>query len=288
MSTIASNIHYKEETDNMELLYRSLLQFRDKFVQAAAQYDGISRNNHELQQTIDDYSAFITDANNQRLWAELNPGDVQELHPLVMQLRDISARCVAIMEKYRALKLLHGGDDRHEYFHHIEASIEKEFGSFTVTADSKMLLIGSGAFPMTPLLIAKRTGAEVIGIDIDREAVDLGRKVVERLGPYLPIRLENVPLERLHDIGTVTHIIISSTVSVKYELLDLLHEATQPEVVVAMRYGNGLKALFNYPMEEVDDGKWQLNETTVRPGHVFDVALYRKAPAPAPAREVLR
>lgn len=265
----------------MKRLYPSLIQFRDRFVQAAAQYDGTTLYNPELQQTIDDYSAFITDENNQQLWAELKAGDIEELHPLVMQLRDTSAHCVAIMEKYRALKLLLGGDDRHEYFHHIEASIEKEFGSFTVTAESKVLLIGSGSFPMTPLLIAKRTGAEVTGIDIDSEAVELGKKVVERLGPDLPIRLENLPLERLHDIGTVSHIIISSTVSVKYALLDWLHDAARPDVIVAMRYGDGLKALFNYPMESVDERKWQLAETAVRPGHVFDVALYRKTLSPA-------
>ncbi|MFC0212151.1 SAM-dependent methyltransferase [Paenibacillus chartarius] len=260
-----------------EQLYRSLLRFRDKFSQASAQYDGISVHNPELQQTIDDYSVFITDEDNQRLWAELKDSEIKELHPLVMQLRDSSAHCVAIMEKYRALKLLQGGDDRHDYFHNIEASIDKEFGSFTVTSDSKVLLIGSGAFPMTPLLIARRTGADVMGIDIDREAVELGRRVVKRLGPDLPIRLENLPLERFHDIDRITHIIISSTVSVKYSLLDWLHESALPDVVVAMRYGDGLKALFNYPMEKVDERKWQLAETAVRPGHVFDVALYRKA-----------
>jgi D-arabinose 1-dehydrogenase-like Zn-dependent alcohol dehydrogenase len=184
------------------------------------------------------------------------------------------------MEKVRAHKLLYNGDDRNEYFQHIEASIEKEFGSFTVTADSRVLLIGSGAFPMTPLLIAKRTGAEVVGIDIDNEAVELGKQVVGRLGPDLPIRLKNIPLERLQDVGEMTHIIISSTVSVKYTLLDWLHTAARPDVVVAMRYGNGLKALFNYPMEEVDERKWRLAETTVRPDHVFDIALYRKALTP--------
>lgn len=265
----------------MERLYRSFLKFHDRFVLEAAKYDGISLHNPGLQQTIDDYSAFITDENNQRLWAELQSSDIEDLHPLVIQLRDTSALCVAIMEKYRALKLLHGGDDRHEYFHHIEASIEKEFGRFTVTSDSKVLLIGSGAFPMTPLLIAKRTGAEVTGIDIDCDAIELGKKVIERLGPDLPIRLENLQLEQLNDLDRITHIIISSTVSVKYALLDWLHSTTRPDVVIAMRYGDGLKALFNYPMEQVDEHKWHLAETAVRPEHVFDVALYRKALTPA-------
>ena len=38
----------------------------------------------------------------------------------------------------------------------------------------KLLLIGSGAYPMILIQVAKETGASVIGIDIDPQAVDLG------------------------------------------------------------------------------------------------------------------
>jgi hypothetical protein len=253
-------------------------------MQAIEDYDGTTRHAERLQAAIDDYSAFITNTNNQLYWSELSFMDHETLQPLAAQLRDTSARCVSIMEKYRALKLLNGEDDDREYFKNIETSIEKEFGSFTVSARSKVLLIGSGAFPMTPLLIAGRTGAEVTGIDIDGEALALGRRVTERLGPHLPIRQEHLSLEQLHNISEMTHIIISSTVSVKYELLDRLHAVAGPDVVVAIRYGNGLKSLFNYPMEATDERKWQLAETAIRPEHVFDVALYRKALTPVPAR----
>lgn len=260
----------------MEQIFRPLIQFRDQFELAAAKYDGTLRHSLELQQTIDDYSAFIVDESNQRRWRELGEQNRTELREIVNQLRDTSARCVAIMEKYRALKLLHNGDDRNDYFHHIESSIKNEFGCFEVSADSRVLLVGSGSFPMTPLLIAKHIGAEVIGIDLDAEAVDLGRKVIERLGPDLRIRLEHLSLESLDDIHMATHIIFSSTVSVKYALLDWLHDVASPHVVVAMRYGDDLKSLFNYPMEETDAQKWKLADKVAQPGRIFDVALYTK------------
>ncbi len=268
----------------MEQLYQPLNHFLDRFIQAIEAYDGTMRHAETLQAAIDDYSTFITNSTNQLYWSELSSIDLETLAPLAERLRDTSARCVSIMEKYRALKLLGGEDEGQEYFSNIESSIEKEFGSFTVTAASKVLLIGSGAFPMTPLLIARRTGAEVTGIDIDGEALALGRRVAERLGPHLPIRQENLSLEQLRDIFDMTHIIISSTVSVKYRLLDWLHAVARPDVVVAVRYGNGLKSLFNYPMEVTDKQKWRLAETAVRPNHVFDVALYRKALTPVSAR----
>lgn len=264
---------------NPQQLKQQLTTFRDRFVHAASRYDATFSHSPELERTLDDYSAFITDERYQRMWLSLQPQTLAALRPITDELRQSSALCVAIMEKYRALKLLNEGDIRNDYFYHIEASIEKEFGSFRVTGDSKVLLVGSGSFPMTPLLIAKRTGAEVIGIDIDGEAVELGRKVVEKLGRGLNIRLEYKPLERLASIGEATHIIFSSTVSVKYDLLDWLHAAARPDVVAAIRYGDGLKSLFNYPSQEVDRSKWRLAESATLPGHVFDVALYRKAQA---------
>ncbi|CAM4459902.1 methyltransferase domain-containing protein [Paenibacillus tarimensis] len=254
-----------------------LTDFLDKFKDLAARYDHTTQHSLELEQLIDQYSSYITSESNRDIWGQLEQQGSEAFDSLVEELRQQSARCVAIMEKYRALKLLGGQVELGDYFQNIEACIEHEFGSFQVTPDSNVLLVGSGSFPMTPLLIAKRTGAEVIGIDIDEEAIDLGRQVVDRLGSELNIRLERMYIEQLECIQDVTHIIFSSTVSIKYELLDQLHSLTNERVVVAMRYGDQLKSLFNYPMREVDGGKWKLVNQILRPDQIFDIALYTKA-----------
>ncbi|MBV6713349.1 nicotianamine synthase family protein [Paenibacillus chitinolyticus] len=260
-----------------EQFLQTLTGFQAKFTHFTDRYEGTAQRSSELEAILDDYSAFVTNEANEESWELLNRQDPGHMSRLVEDLRRTSAFCVAIMEKYRAWKLLNGDAERTEYFRNIESCIEKEFGSFQVTADSKVLLVGSGSFPMTPLYIAKQTGAEVVGIDIDREAVELGRRVVEELGSGLKIRLENVFAEHLDGIQEVTHIIFSSTVANKYELLDQLDRLTNRHVIVAMRYGGGLKSLFNYPMQEVNRRKWSLVETVLRPGHVFDIALYQKA-----------
>lgn len=260
-----------------EQFQQYLTAFQDRFTVLADRYDGSIHHSSELETIIDDYSAFIMDEGNKEAWEQLEQQTSGELNQLVADVRKTSALCVAIMEKYRALKLLDGKADRTDYFKNIESCIEKEFGSFQVTFDSKVLMVGSGSFPMTPLLIAKRTGAEVVGIDIDEEAIELGRRVVQRLGNGLPIRLEKVFVEHLDATKDMTHIIFSSTVANKYDLLDQLHPLTNEHVVVAMRYGDRLKSLFNYPMREVDGRKWKLIETVLRPDHVFDIALYEKA-----------
>lgn len=255
----------------------SLVGFLEQFDELVACYDHSLQYGSHLEQLINKYSAFITNTTNKEAWEWLEKKAPEEFTQLVDALRRKSSIAVAIMEKYRALRLQNGSSEITDYFINIESCIEKEFGSYEATTNSKVLLIGSGAFPMTPLLIAKRTGAEVVGIDIDDEAIELGLRVVEHLGNQLNIRLEKRLVEELDFTPAATHIIFSSTVPNKYELLNQLHGLTNADVLVAMRYGNQLKSLFNYPMQEVDEQKWQLVDTILQPDQVFDIALYKKA-----------
>lgn len=261
-------------TENLQL---HLTEYSEKFIELAGKYDRTTHPSSELEKIINEYSNFITNDRNKEAWEQLEQQEPGGFQQLVEAVRKNSALCVAIMEKYRALKLLDGQAGITDYFKNIEACIEQEFGSFQVTSESKVLLIGSGSFPMTPLLIAKRTGAEVVGIDIDDEAIELGSRVVGALGKGLKIRLENAFVENLDFTKDATHIIFSSTVENKYDLLDQLHALTNEHVIVAMRYGDRLKSLFNYPRREVDGRKWKAVETILRPDHVFDIALYAKA-----------
>ncbi|WP_372508732.1 nicotianamine synthase family protein [Pseudalkalibacillus decolorationis] len=254
-----------------------LNQFLVRFIDLAAKYDHTTNHCSEFEVLIDDYSKFIINERNNEAWEQLELQESSDFNQRVEDLRKKSALCVAIMEKYRALKLLNGTTERTDYFKNIESCIEKEFGQFQITLESKVLLVGSGSFPMTPLLIAKRTGAEVFGIDIDDEAIRLGRNVVEKLGGDLNIRLEKKAVENMKYANELTHIIFSSTVETKYDILDQLYPLTNENVVVAMRYGNQLKSIFNYPMREVDGEKWRMVENIIRPDDVFDIALYKKA-----------
>jgi histidine 2-aminobutanoyltransferase len=260
----------------LKTFQESLSDFLEAFDDLAERYDQTISHSSELEKLIDNYSNFITNERNKEIWEQLEWKQSSELNQLVVDLRGKSAFCVAIMEKYRALKLLNGKTEMADYFKNIESCIEKEFGSFHLTSESKVLLVGSGSFPMTLLLIAKRTGAEVVGIDIDDEAIQLGRNIIEKLGNGLNIRVEKSLVEHLEFTKDVTHIIFSSTVEKKYDILDQLHSLTNENVVVAMRYGDQLKSVFNYPMRQVDGQKWEMVERVLRPEHVFDVALYKK------------
>lgn len=256
-----------------------LRAYRQGFNDAVTNYDGTTHHAAELEEVMASYSGFVTDDAHEAPFAELEQACHRDLDPLVIELRAQSARGAAVMEKYRALRLLEGRAGSAGYFANVEECIEEEFGAMAPTDNSEVLLVGSGSFPMTLLNIATRTGASVAGVDIDPEAVELGRRVVMALGGDLAIGLATQPVEHLPFTRRASHIVFSSTVSAKYDLLHRIHPITRDDVVVAMRFGNGLKSLFNYPAQAVDPARWLLTETVSRPGRVFDIGVYVKARA---------
>ena len=258
-----------------------MIQRLDDFLSAFRRFNASDKRNktmyHEMEYVIGEFSTFILDKRNVELWNSMECQADAALTMLAEQLRDQSAFCVRTLEKYRAIELQENRQGVAGYFQNIEGCIENEFGSFEMTCDSKVLMIGIGAFPMTPLLISKRKGTEVLGIDIDPEAVDFARTVVSILDKNARITVKECTVDKLEFTGMATHIIFASTVKEKFDILKQLHPLTNKNVVVAMRYGNGLKSLFNYPLESTDPSYWKIVNNVSREENIFDIALYKKA-----------
>ncbi|MNZ58680.1 Nicotianamine synthase protein [compost metagenome] len=259
------------------MLIQQMEAFLSEFRELNLSYNQHANNYSEMEKTIGEFTAFVLNQQNEEIWKQVESHfNNNKLVRNIAELREQSAYCVWAMEKYRAMELLLNRQGIAEYFNNIEACIASEFGRFEITTGSKVLLIGAGAFPMTPLLIARKTGAEVVGIDIDPEAVGLARNVVSLLGQNSSIRIENITIDQLDFTQRATHIVFASTIKEKFELLQQLHPLTNGNVVVAMRYGNGLKSLFNYPLQDVDSSLWRIVNRVQQPGNVFDVAIYKK------------
>ncbi|RCX19405.1 nicotianamine synthase-like protein [Anaerobacterium chartisolvens] len=260
-----------------DMLVKELNNFLSEFRQLNISHKQNADNYKEMEKTIGEFSSFILNKKNDEIWKQMENKNDDILEKLVEEIREQSAFCVWAMEKYRAVELQKNREGIAEYFSNIEACIETEFGSFEITADSKVLLIGAGAFPMTPLLIARRTGAEVVGIDIDPEAVNLARIVVGMLDKSSRITIKDCPADQLEFTREATHIVFASTVKEKFDILNQLHPLTNKDVVVAMRYGDGFKSLFNYPLQDTDSSLWNIVNNVSWQENVFDIALYKKA-----------
>jgi len=262
--------------DNVSVLLKELDSYINRFIKAnEAFYTGVNSPD-ESEKLLADYTAFILEHENKKTWEESIDPKLPAIKSRIDAARIESAHCVWAMEKYRAMALLHSGDNTADYFKNIEGCIENEFGSFRPNKDSRILLIGVGAFPMTPLLIARNTGARVVGIDIDAGAVEYAKKVLDLLGPDLDIEVSTQTCAELKFTKEATHIIFASTIPEKFDILQDLYQLTNKDAVVLMRYGNGFKSLFNYPLLNVPDGLWKRAENICCENNVFDVALYTK------------
>ena len=195
-----------------------------------------------LETLMDDYEFILNPIYEQQFNAWR---DVEEKAQLIKSLQYITAQCVKQVEVIRARRLLDG--QASGYFDNIEHCIDEEFGQCSIASNDKLLLVR--CISMTLIQVAK-TGASVIGIDIDPQAVDLGRRIVNVLAPNEDITITDQKVSELKDIKDVTHIIFSSTIPLKYSILEELYDLTNENVVVAMRFGDGIKAIFNYPSQE--------------------------------------
>lgn len=229
-----------------------------------------------LEKLLCEYTCFVLSPENKQIWKSSIVPILPEMKNRIDKLRKITAYAVCVFEKYRAKEILTKSDVDVDYFKNVEGSIDTEFKKLDITRKSKVLMIGVGPFPMTMLLLGRMTGAELLGLDIDAEAIEYSRRILEKLGPELNIKVGISRFDELEFTSEATHIIIASTIPEKFDILNELYTITNDRVKVAMRYGNGLKSLFNYPMQKKLDAPWRNVENIYFENNVFDIAIYEK------------
>ncbi|GKU78816.1 hypothetical protein L3i20_v232130 [Paenibacillus sp. L3-i20] len=200
-----------------------------------------------LQLKLDELCRFMTSEQNEEQWQLW--GHHKEIKQQSNQLRHTSTQALCEMEKYQSISTLEKKMDKSDYLTILSSAVKDELNNFRIGASSKVLFVGSGAFPTTALTIAKETSADVLCLDIDREAVDLGRRVAEVFGLQAKVLFSENSLKEQSFLKDATHVIIASLVGNKYEVLEELKKNLNVEAKIMLRYGNGLKSVFNYPLE---------------------------------------
>ncbi|MFC4769092.1 nicotianamine synthase family protein, partial [Effusibacillus consociatus] len=168
--------------------------------------------------------------------------------------------------------------DISNYLTALSNSVKDELEEFGIDHKSKVLFIGSGAFPISALTIAKEKRVEVMCLDIDVEAVHLAKKVAKVSGLESIVEFSSKSLKELAFIKEATHIIIASLVKNKLEVLDDLKETINSNAKIMLRYGNGLKSIFNYPLEKDLSAEWVQTKITQRKT-IYDTIILEKSKA---------
>jgi len=235
-----------------------------------------------LQHKLDHLCRFMTCDENSKRWCRW--GSHSEICDCSASLRETSVTALCDMEKYQSLCVCDNKLDISQYITALSESVKQELATFRIGPASKVLFVGSGALPVTALTIARELGAEVMCMDIDPEAVALGKRVAEvsGLGGSGQIAFSGQSLSELPYLEEATHIIIASLVKNKLEVIADVQERMNDSAKIILRYGNGLKSVFNYPLEPAVPGEWRQTAIS-RSDTIYDTLLLEKCqPQAAP------
>lgn len=149
------------------------------------------------------------------------------------------ARMIAeeiISQKEHALIFNHRNVKR-KYF---QAAREAHFTN--MKSHTKVLAIGNGPLPISPIVYASKTGAHVTMVDTHAHEQVLAEQAVHALG--LGRKISFIPMEKLHTHAPKADIILlSGSILRKREILEELSNVVRPGTVMLCRTAHGLKAM---------------------------------------------
>ncbi|MCS7464389.1 hypothetical protein N0M98_30255 [Paenibacillus doosanensis] len=229
-----------------------------------------------LQHKLDHLCQFMNCEKNKKRWNQW--ASHPEISDHSAELRESSVKALCDVEKYQSHCICRRELDISRYLEMLSHSVKQEISPFGMGPTSKVLFIGSGALPVSALTIAKELCVEVMCVDIDMEAVILGRRVAEASGLDSLVSFSNQSLRELDFVKQATHIWIASLVKNKLEVIQELRDTMNPAAKIILRYGNGLKSVFNYPLEESFSEEW-VQTPISQEQSIYDTMILEKAEA---------
>lgn len=227
-----------------------------------------------LKKKLDVLCRFIVSDANFRRWHHW--GHHAEIAQQCEKVRETSVKALCDMEKYHSLCTSTNGDNGSNYLAALSRSVQHELDTSGIDRTSKVLFIGSGAYPTSALAIAKAKQAEVLGLDIDREAVELAARVTKAFHLDAMVRFTSSRVTELSYVSEATHIIVASLVKEKWDIVDAVKTRMRPDATIIVRYGNGIKSLFNYPLEHAASSEWAATWITHRK-NLYDTVILKRA-----------
>lgn len=193
-------------------------------------------------------------------------------------IRTIINEALSRLEKYEAQEIIDGNKEYYDfrYNNDLMSNVEDEVLMGEITSDSKIIFLGSGAMPLSAFTIAKITGAKILCVDIDSEAIMLSRKIAKILGVHNNVLFSNKDISEIEEVKNSTHIIIASLVNNKINIIKGIESTIQDETKVILRYGNFIKSVFNYPLKLDEIKKWKKKKINVKNNFYDSIMLEKK------------
>lgn len=161
----------------------------------------------------------------------------------------------------------------------------KQMPKLSLADGESIAFVGSGALPLTAIILHEKTGLPVTCVDNDPKACDDARKLVKKLGLEDNIRIVEAD-GRTHDYADNPVVFVASLVPQKEAVIDRIRETSGRTAHIAVRSAERLHTLLYEP---VDEELLELSGCDYRartphdPKTINTTVFFTADPAPAPA-----
>ncbi len=193
------------------------------------------------------------------------------LETQLARLQTGACHCIELIEKMTVRTAL-AQDSVDRYLVNVSQSAVREAARLRLTHRSHVLFIGSGARPTSCHAISAAFGCKVVGIDTDLESVELAQAFSKSLAqsPRLSFQLGD---GKDFDPRGFSHIVVASLVKDKHGVLSHLSKTTRGMIPVALRFGEGLHQIINFPLPRIAPQPWKRMEVEFNPGGLYQTVI---------------
>jgi nicotianamine synthase len=176
------------------------------------------------------------------------------------------------------------GINKVQYFQSYEAMVAAEFDALQKNAKGKLkriMFVGSGPFPFSSYLYAKKYGLQIINVDVDQEALQTSIELAEFLGCKEDMEFVCADARKVEIPREVDAVIVAALVGHheddKSQIINALADKMSYNQILAARTALGARQLF---YTEIDCSKIKLDQVGVlaAPKNVINsVVVFNKA-----------
>lgn len=190
-------------------------------------------------------------------------------------IRNVYAKHYVSSEAALALDVINGKKRLTDNFGFVGKNALKEATAAAVDSGSNVLFVGSGPYPKTVISIVEKFKCQTVCFEINPEAVDLSRRLIQklRLEQYVRIFLSQ-ELPEKNSVRGYSHVFIAGHVPEKLYFIESVYEQGDANVVLVVRYSNGFQGVFNYGLEKFPVENWKIVDLIKNPG--LDSIILRK------------
>lgn len=256
--------------------YRLLLgmQTLTEGIERSREYAALCLDCYDLlAQKLECLQDFILDPTFAAIWSQWERDSIVAHHAGLLRRTAVNAVCE--LEKYLSRRFASGPGPCSRYLQGLSHTVQGEVAALGIDASARVMLVGAGALPTTALSLARETGAEIYGIDIDEEAVRLAQNVVSCCGLDGQVHISGLSIASHWFTANATHFIVASLVARKDQILAAIAGHMRPDAKILLRYGSGIKLLFNYQIDFDPSIHWHTEPISL-PHAYYEAMVLRK------------